>query len=234
MSSLNWALEILFFLFRIRSYAYTFYVQTPWQLHYTGSHSNPSSKQLLKAGEGGEKVRVDLSRGLLSSFFKAKGSQQPLVVVVFIGRLAFFSGEISFIRIFSYTMRKILPKTFNVPKFRINLLNFSLKNISLNQCCLETLWNKKVWIANIVQLSESSIVKMLHAHQNYCEAVRSSGLVRFTSITHFLSFGGVCQNMYSDEKVHLQSSVQTLVSWLILSSLAHLCWLSVEFWPSLP
>ena len=50
------------------------------------------------------------------------------------------------------------------------------------------------------------------AHQNYCEAVRSSGLVRFTSITHFLSFGGVCQNMYSDEKVHLQSSVQTLVS----------------------
>ena len=87
----NEALEILFFLFRIRSYAYTFYVQTPWQLHYTGSHSNPSSKQLLKAGEGGEKVRVDLSRGLLSSFFKAKGSQQPPVVVVFIGRLAFFS-----------------------------------------------------------------------------------------------------------------------------------------------
>jgi hypothetical protein len=79
------------YLFKIRSYACTFYIQTPWQLHYTGSHSNPSSKQLLKAGEGGEKVRVDLSRGLLSSFFKAKGSRQPPVVVVFIGRLVVFA-----------------------------------------------------------------------------------------------------------------------------------------------
>ena len=86
-----------YYFYSFYSYAYTFYVQTPWQLHYTGSHSNPSSKQLLKAGEGGEKVRVDLSRGLLSSFFKAKGSQQPPVVVVFIGRLAFFSGEILFL-----------------------------------------------------------------------------------------------------------------------------------------
>ena len=54
-----------------------------------------------------------------------------------------------------------------------------------NQCCLETLRKSNFWVANIVQLLESSIVKMLHAHQNYCVAVRSSGLVRFTSITHF-------------------------------------------------
>ena len=33
---------------------------------------------------------------------------------------------------FGYTMRKNLPKTFSVLKFRINLLNFSLKNISQN------------------------------------------------------------------------------------------------------
>ena len=68
--------------------------------------------------------------------------------------------------------------------------------LSKNQCCLETLRNSKVWVANIVQLLESSIVKMLHAHQNYCVAVRSSGLVRFTSITHFLSFGGLSQSAY--------------------------------------
>ena len=31
-----------------------------------------------------------------------------------------------------FTMRKKLPKTFSVLKFRMNLLNFSLKNISQN------------------------------------------------------------------------------------------------------
>ena len=78
--------------------------------------------------------------------------------------------------------KKLCPRCWFIPS--CSFIWF-LRIMSKNQFCLETLPQKKVWVANIVQLLGSSIVKMLHAHQNYCIAVRSSGLVRFTSITHF-------------------------------------------------
>ena len=53
-------------------------------------------------------------------FFYFEGNEMRKTIFVF--------GQ----RLNKHTMRKNLPKTFSVLKFRINLLNFSLKNISKN------------------------------------------------------------------------------------------------------